>query len=237
MGQVMSENGIDRMVIIGIIGTPAGGKSTVARRLREHGATWINADRIAHRVLQSRSVVEQIAARFGPQMLTREGRIDRARLAEVVFGDDANQREGLRYLESVIHPATRRRVLRRLTTAGRYEVVAAVLDAPLLLEADWGVLCDAVWCVDASEEQRQQWIASRGWTLSELRRRERRQMPIQEKRRLSTSVIENDSDLVDLIAQTDKLWDQLMDRVRACVPDGRYFDPSHCLQNSSSNPT
>jgi dephospho-CoA kinase len=225
------------MVIIGIIGTPAGGKSTVARRLREHGATWLDADRIAHRVLQSRSVTRQLVDRFGSAILGPEGEIDRPTLASFVFGDDFEKRERLRYLESVIHPATRHRVLRRLMKAGRYRVPAAVLDAPLLLEADWGVLCDVVWCVDASEEQRGRWLASRGWTLAELRRRESRQMPIKEKRRLSTSVIQNSSDLQGLIEQTDRLWNQLMDRVHVCAGDGRLFDPSHCLQYLSSNPT
>ena len=198
------------MIVIGVIGSPAGGKSTVARRLRELGATWINADKIAHRCLDRAIVRDKMVQRFGPQILGNAGKIDRRALGGIVFGDDAEQRSALNYLESTVHPMARHLTLTRLTRAGRCGLIAAVLDAPLLLEADWGVMCDEVWCVDAPIELRATWIGTRGWNLDELRRRESRQLPISEKRRLSTHVIENDSNRDTLLQRTDRLWGELM---------------------------
>lgn len=225
------------MIVIGIVGSPAGGKSTVARRLRELGATWINADRMAHRVLRSRTVVDRLAAFFGPRVLDSNGDVNRAELSRMVFGDDAESKRGLDYLESVIHPLARHRVLLRLMRAGRMRLPAAVLDAPLLLEADWGTLCDVVWCVDAPEELRREWIVGRGWSIDELRKRESRQLPIAEKRRLSNHVLENSSNCQALLDQTENLWHQLMDQEQQENFVGLVSDPLHCLHYSSPDPT
>ncbi len=225
------------MIVIGIVGSPAGGKSTVARHLRELGATWINADRMAHRVLRSRTVASRLSTFFGAGVLDSHGGVDRAALSGLVFGDDAESRRGLDYLESVIHPLARHRVLLRLMRSSRCRLPAAVLDAPLLLEADWGILCDVVWCVDAPEELRRDWIVRRGWSIEELRKRESRQLPIAEKRRLSNHVLENNSNCQALLDQTEYLWRQLMDRVQQAYFGGIIFDPSHCLHYSSPDPT
>jgi dephospho-CoA kinase len=216
------------MIVIGIVGAPAGGKSTVARRLREHGATWINADKIAHRCLDRPQVRSSLAARFGDTILNDRGQVDRKTLGNVVFGDDAGPSSALDYLESVVHPLARRFTLIRMSRAARCGIPAVVLDAPLLLEADWGVLCDFVWCVDAPETLRAQWIKRRGWTLEELRRRESRQMDIGEKRRLATNIIENDLDESSLLAKTDHLWSNVMSQSSSLL-----VDTSHCLNHFS----
>jgi dephospho-CoA kinase len=207
------------MIVIGIVGSPAGGKSTVARRLRELGATWVNADRIAHRCLDRLDVRQRLLNEFGDSIVSESGRIDRRALGSIVFGDDESSAGKLQYLESVVHPATRRMCLVRLRRAARFGVPAAVLDAPLLLEADWGVMCDFVWCVDAPEAMRSTWIQSRGWTTEELRRRESRQLPIASKRRLATHIIDNDSDRQSLLRRVDQMWRQI-------VPP--WHDPTHC---------
>lgn len=200
----------NRMIVIGIIGSPAGGKSTVARRLRELGATWINADRISHRCLGRPRVRAKLVSRFGRGILRKDGEIDRSALAAVVFGDDVEATSALHYVESIIHPMARHFTLIRLTRAGQWHLPAATLDAPLLLEADWGVMCDVVWCVDAPRVLRESWIKQRGWTPDELRRRESLQLPISEKRRLSTNVIENDADRKMLLGRIERLWSELM---------------------------
>lgn len=244
------------MIVIGIIGSPAGGKSTVAGRLRELGATWINADRLAHRCLDRSQVRDKLVDRFGRKILHKDGRIDRPALGAIVFGDDAEGSSALDYLQSVIHPMARHLTLIRLSRAARCNLPAAILDAPLLLEADWGVMCDAIWCVDAPRQLREQWIKQRGWTPDELHRRENRQLPISEKRRLSTNVIHNDTDLASLLLETETLWFRLMqaagndtdgnDRKSGESKPGQskhdgpkisslYDESSHCLKYFSHN--
>lgn len=216
------------MVVIGLIGSPAGGKSTVAKRLGELGAAWIDADRIARRCLALSEVRRQLQGRFGPGVLDAAGRVDRRALADRVFGDDAESTQALDYLESVLHPQARRVVLRRMLRAARRGISVAVLDAPLLLEADWGVLCDFIWCVDAPVHLRKQWIAKRGWTIEELRRRERRQLEIQEKRRLSTHVIENTGSRDQLLHYTELLWGALTQATTTSSMPLALADPLHC---------
>lgn len=217
------------MVVIGIVGSPAGGKSTVASRLRELGAAWIDADRVVRRCLALSEVRRQLQGRFGPAVLDSAGRVDRRALADWVFGDDAESAQALNYLESVLHPQARRLALRRTLRAARRGRPAAVLDAPLLLEADWGILCDFIWCVDAPEHLRQQWIAQRGWSIDELKRRERRQMAIEEKRRLSTHVLENAGTREDLLHYTELLWGELRHATATSSMPPALIDTSHCV--------
>lgn len=218
------------MVIIGIVGSPAGGKSTVGRRLRELGATWVNADQLAHKCLRWSPLIAQLVDKFGGRIVTAGGQIDRRALAQRVFGDDAESPERLDYLESVIHPYTRHLALRRLSRAADWGIPVGVLDAPLLLEADWGVLCDQIWCVDAPETLRHRWIENRGWSPAELQRRERRQLPISEKRRLATQVIENQGSLETLLLQVDQLYRSLTTRRQASHTELDAAGPNHCLQ-------
>ncbi|XZE51552.1 dephospho-CoA kinase [Planctomycetaceae bacterium SH139] len=218
------------MVIIGIVGSPAGGKSTVGRRLRELGATWVNADQLAHKCLRWAPLISQLVSMFGEEILMASGHIDRRALAQHVFGDDAASQERLDYLESVIHPYARHLALRRLSRAAGWGIPVGVLDAPLLLEADWGVLCDQIWCVDAPETLRRQWIGRRGWSPAELQRRERRQLPISEKRRLATQIIENQGSLETLLLQVDQLYHSLTARLHANASELDTAGPNHCLQ-------
>ncbi|WP_164101771.1 dephospho-CoA kinase [Candidatus Laterigemmans baculatus] len=217
------------MVVIGIVGSPAGGKSTVAQHLRELGATWIDADRIARRCLRLSEVRRRLAAQFGRDVLDARGQIDRPVLADRVFGDDAASRQGLDYLESVVHPPARELAVRRMRRAARQRSLAAVLDAPMLLEADWGVMCDAIWCVEAPQHLRLDWIAERGWSVQELQRRERRQMDIQQKRRLSTHLLMNDGDRGELRRQTQMHWSALMQALEVRSMHPLLLAPGHCI--------
>src|SRR5690606_10470998 len=101
------------MIVIGICGLPAGGKSAVAETLQQLGAVWINADQIAHQVLDVAEVQQQLVRQFGSAILRADGKIDRPRLAAIVFGDDAPARAALRYLESVVHPPTRTMIIQQ----------------------------------------------------------------------------------------------------------------------------
>ncbi len=211
------------MIVVGIVGAPAGGKSTVARLLEAFGATWINADLIAREVLNRPEVVLPLKDRFGAEIVNDQGEIDRRKLASHVFGDDAKSVAGLRYLEALTHPPTRQEIHHRLQQAKDLHVPIAVLDIPLLFESKWDHCCDEIWFVESSRENRLQRAVERGWDQGELSRRESSQLPLHEKRRLSQRTITNDGTLEQLQTQIKTLYLQLIQR------QGEPKGDQHCL--------
>ncbi len=211
------------MIILGIVGSPAGGKSTVASLLQDRGATWINADQIARRVLQQQAVQRQLIAHFGSKITGNDGRIERRKLAREVFGDDDSKRAALTYLESVIHPETRRVITGQLKEASDRRVVASILDVPLLFESQWDRCCDEIWCVESSNEVRLKRAEARGWDEAELQRRENNQLNIEEKRRLSNFVVTNNGSLGQLTDTVGQQWSSLLEQNAQDTSD------RHCL--------
>lgn len=200
------------MFILGIVGSPAGGKSTVAKRLQELGAEWINADLVARSVLEEEEIQRQLTDHFGDQITDPGGEIDRGKLASLVFGDDDASREALLYLERVIHPRTRLLITGQLHESASQGMTAAILDVPLLFESGWDQSCDEIWCVDSDRSIRSERAKKRGWDSDELPRREANQMDLNEKKRLSNFVIQNDQSLDELYKTIDRLWNALVDR-------------------------
>ena len=197
------------MLLIGIVGSIAGGKSTVAKRLEELGATWLNADLVAREVLELPHIQAKLIEHFGDSITNKDGLIDRALLADQVFGDDEASKQRLTYLESVIHPQTRLELTKSLQIAEQKETQCVILDVPLLFESGWDLSCDVVWCVDAPREIRANRVQSRGWDRDELIKREANQMGIDEKAERSTTVIQNDGSLEELRETVNRLWGSL----------------------------
>ena len=212
------------MIVIGIVGSPAGGKSTVARRLQDLGATWINADEIARAVLEQEEVQAELLRHFGSKIAGNDGRIDRSKLAAEVFGDDDSKRPALTYLEGLIHPRTRRIISARLIEAHRQGCGVAILDVPLLFESGWDRCCDEIWCVDADRTLRLKRAEARGWHPRELSDREANQLDINEKKRLSNLVIMNNGSLSQLHETIERRWRSLTDRHKVLVPDPHCYD-------------
>lgn len=207
-----TEPPVHLMFILGIVGSPAGGKSTVARRLEKLGAIWINADLVARSVLEEREIQQQLIAHFGEQICGTDGQIDRGKLATLVFGDDDASRHALRYLEGLVHPRTRLLITRQLRDCAKQGMTAAILDVPLLFESGWAQSCDEIWCVDADRSIRMQRAMERGWETGELDRRESNQLDINEKKQLSNFVIINDGSIEELQATVDQLWNSFLSR-------------------------
>ncbi|MCC9603326.1 dephospho-CoA kinase [Stieleria sp. JC731] len=201
------------MFVLGIVGSPAGGKSTAAEHLASLGAEWINADLIARECLNTSEVIDKLVERFGTEILyqstTDHRQVDRAKIADFVFGDEPAKRDNLRYLESIVHPPTRQVIMDRIATAAQQGKTVALLDVPLLFESHWDLTCDEIWCVHASLENRLPRIKNRGWDRRELERRERCQMPIETKCRLSNHVMWNDLTLDALRENLDRQWLQI----------------------------
>lgn len=166
------------MIIIGLIGRIGAGKSTVARRFAEHGATVVDADRHAHEVLADPEVTTAIAARFGDGVIDAQGRVDRAALAARVFGGTPAHDADRAALEALVHPRVRRRLkavlaeeAARNLPAGRRPAV--VLDVPLLVQAGWSDLCTHLVVVECEESVRRLRLAGRGWSAEQIAARDR----------------------------------------------------------------
>jgi len=215
------------MIVIGIVGPPAGGKSTVAKQLTALGAVWLDADTLAHQVLDQAAVQAQLRQHFGDRVV-REGKIDRKWLGSQVFGADSESQGQLEWLQTVVHPPTRLLLQTKLIQAAADRAAAVLLDVPLLFEAGWDVYCDQIWCLDTPLVRRLEWVKERGWTAEELHQREQRQLPLAEKKRRSTHIISNSGDLSDLSRQVRALWDALPTGSQANATTDEHQADEHC---------
>jgi dephospho-CoA kinase len=166
------------MVVIGLVGRIGAGKSTVARRFAEHGATVIDADRIAHAALDDADVKASVLRTLGASVADAEGRVDRAAVARRVFGDTAAHAAALAALEAIVHPWVRRRMESQLVALGNRsadagEAAVAVLDVPLLVQAGWSDLCTHLVVVSCEDSVRRERLAGRGWSADQIASRDR----------------------------------------------------------------
>lgn len=195
------------MKTIGLVGGVASGKSLVAKLLVELGAAWLDADRAGHAVLaENAEVRDALRQRWGDGVFTADGSVDRAAVARHVFGDTGDATAEREFLEKLLHPRIRQRLEgegQEMLRAGR---PAVVLDAPLLLEAGWGPMCDVVLMVDASRETRLARARGRGWTEGEFDQREAAQWPIVKKRSEADVVINNDGSEDELRKSVREFW-------------------------------
>lgn len=201
------------MLVIGLTGGIASGKSTVASMMVRRGAVLIDADKLGHRVLEPGSEGwATIVATFGEQILADDGAIDRKRLGAIVFGDP----EQLKRLNAISHPRIRAMAIgaiEDLRAAGQTEI--AVVDAALLFEGHWDDFCDEAWVVYVPEAVAIERLTSRnGLTAEQALDRIRSQMPIEEKRAKGDIVIDNSGSLEDLEVVLDREWTAALLRAR-----------------------
>lgn len=195
------------MPVIGLTGSMAAGKSTVARHLAKLGAYVADADQAARRVvLPDTAGLQALVARFGPGILRPDGALDRPALSAIVFDDAA----ALADLNAITHPRIRAEMEAELSKARARGMQAAVLDAALLLEAGWQDLCDEVWLVTAPEEARLNRAMTRdGLSHEAAQARMAAQMPEEEKRALADVILENGGSKEALFAQTEAAYARL----------------------------
>jgi dephospho-CoA kinase len=192
------------MLHIGLTGNVASGKSRVAARLAELGATILDADRQAREAIAPGTpALARVIARFGPAVLHADGSLNRAALGRVVFNDEAARRD----LEAIVHPEVARLRASDLATARSRGAQVVVSDVPLLFEAGLEREFDAIMLVHAPEETRRQRLTrDRGLSDAEARAVMAAQGDPEEKRRRATWVIENDGSLADLDHRVEALW-------------------------------
>lgn len=178
------------MIVAGLTGGIATGKSTVSNFLSDAGARIIDADKIAREVVeQGKPAYEEIRAFFGEEILLPNGDIDRERLGDIIFNDSDKKKR----LDAIVHPRVFERSAALIAEIEASEPDAVViLDIPLLLEANMDRDLAEVIVVYVPEElQLQRLIARDGIDEKAAMARIRSQMPIEEKRKRATLVIDN----------------------------------------------
>ena len=178
------------MIIVGLTGGIASGKSTTAAMIRDRGIPVHDADAAVHELMSADGdAVTAVTDAFGSEMLAADGSIDRRRLGGAVFSDPERRRA----LESLIHPLVANHRDAFLDTHRRSGTPLVVLDIPLLFETGGEVLCDfVILCSAAPAEQRRRALARDGMTDTKLDAIIDSQMPLADKRRLADAVIETD---------------------------------------------
>ena len=148
---------------IGVTGGVGAGKSTVLNYLRDtYGARIILADLVGHEVMApGQKAYDRIVQQFGQTILGEDGRIERKILGSIVFGDKAK----LQILNSIVHPAVKKEILRRVGQAEKDGEKYVVVEAALFLEENYDAFCDETWYIYTNEELRRERLkVSRGYT-------------------------------------------------------------------------
>ncbi|MCH7707080.1 MAG: dephospho-CoA kinase [Myxococcales bacterium] len=199
------------MRVIGLTGGIASGKSLVSQQLAERGAVVIDADKVGHEAYrQGTETFQAVVDAFGSDIVGAAGEVDRKALGAKVFADP----EARRRLEAIVWPAMRRMMEERLTELREQDTEIAVLEAALLIEADWLPLADEVWLVTASPETARRRLMERnGLTAEAAEARLRAQLSNEKRRSYADVVIENDGSLDELCRAADQAWSKLEMRV------------------------
>ena len=193
------------MKIIGLTGGIACGKSTVSTELRALGAAIIDADALAHELSQPHQpLYNAYVQRFGREIVTANGALDRAAIARRVFADPAVRAEG----DAIAHPLIRMAAEERLRAARDENKRAAVLDVPLLFEAGWDALADETWVVSLPREEQLKRLLARDKAMDEGEARARiaAQMPLAEKCARADVIIDNSGTKEEIREYIGKLW-------------------------------
>ncbi len=189
--------------VIGILGGIGSGKTYVARQFAKLGCQVINADKIAHQMLGSTEVKNQIIANFGKSILDKNGVINRPKLAKIVFADA----QKLEKLNSIIHPPVMARVEQLIEQFRcRNQLEAIVLDVPLLAEVGWVQYCDYVIFVDCEREKRLKRAKNKGISEQELKIREKFQISLDTKAQLADNIIDNNSGFSTVSEQVSEIF-------------------------------
>jgi len=201
------------MRVIGLTGGIASGKSLVSQRLAERGAVVIDADKLGHESYRrGTETFEAVLRAFGNDIVGPDGEIDRRALGAKVFGDA----EARKRLEAIVWPAIRRLAAGRLQALRAQGTPVVVLEAAVLIEADWLDLADEVWLVLTSPETaRKRLIERNGLSPEQADARIGAQLTNDQRRPYAQVVIENDGALDDLRAAVDKAWSTLQTQVSA----------------------
>lgn len=188
------------MIVIGLTGGIACGKSTVSKELARLGLAIHDADLVSRKVVAKGSDgLKQIAETFGIEYLTEEGELNRPKMAELVFKDnDARQK-----LNQIVHTAVRKDRAEFLEEHKNDKAV--VLDVPLLIENGLYKTVDKVWLVMVSEaEQIRRAMLRDNATEEQVKARIKAQMPFEEKKKYADLIIDNSGTIAETVSFVQK---------------------------------
>jgi dephospho-CoA kinase len=196
------------MLIIGLTGGIACGKTVVSRILGEEGAHIIDTDQLARELVYPHTPAwEELKEIFGESILGKDGFIDRKKLADQVFSDPGRREQ----LNRILHPRIKEEIDRRVSQIGQTEPDAiVVIDAPLLIETGNHRQMDAVIVVRATERQQLERLKERsGTSEEEARRMIASQLPLREKLKVADLVIRNEGTLEETKRRTKEVYRKL----------------------------
>jgi len=195
------------MLLIGLTGNIASGKSEVARMLGERGATVIDADVLSREAVEpDTQALKDIVKRWGKDILNHDGSLDRKALRRIVFAD---QNE-LDALNRIVHPGVTRLRDREIARARERGDAIVVCVIPLLFERNLVEEYDAIVLVDAPRPIRlERLVATRGLDETEAMNMIAAQMPAELKRARADHCIDNNGSIDDLERDVDALWSSL----------------------------
>lgn len=188
--------------ILGLTGGIASGKSTVSAYLAQNGALIIDADLIARQVVAKKSSgLKQIVAKFGGEILTASGELDRKKLGKLVFSN----KELLKSLTDITGPLIRAEILREIEAAKKAQVKLVVLDIPLLFETGYQTLCDKVMVVTIPSKLQLERVMKRdNLSAAEARKRIANQLPASKRNELADVLIDNSKSVAETYQQVLK---------------------------------
>ena len=201
------------MLTIGLTGGIGSGKTTVTKILAELGAPIVDADKVGHAIYapDGPAYADMIAA-FGNGILADDRTIDRTKLGPIVFADPA----ALKRLNSIVHPkmyARMREMIYAMRAAG--EARPIVVEAAILIEANWLPLFNEVWLIVAAKERVIDRVErDRGLARVQVEARIKAQLSDDERRKHAAIVITNDSTIDDLRATLAATWRAALERNR-----------------------
>lgn len=195
------------MVVIGLTGGIASGKSTAARYLAEKGAHMIDADKLGHRVYEAgRPAFDKVVAAFGDDVVGEDGEIDRRVLGGKVFGSP----EQLKRLTDIAWPEILAMATEEISQARRQGASIVVLEAAVLLEANWQSDVDEVWVVTVEPDVAIARATARdGVDEAAVQARIDAQLSNAERVALADVVIANGGSEAELLSKLDAEWQRL----------------------------
>ncbi|TXC90180.1 dephospho-CoA kinase [Metabacillus litoralis] len=195
-------------IVIGLTGGIASGKSTISSMLQEKGIRVVDADHIARVVVEvGEPAYNQIVEEFGIEILKEDKTINREKLGTIIFSDE-NKRQTL---NSIVHPAVRKEMLKQVEEEKNKQSNAVVLDIPLLFESKLTHIVDKTLLVYVDQETQMKRLMKRnGYNEEEAKMRMDSQLPLYEKRELSDYIIDNNGSIESTKKQLNDLLEKIL---------------------------
>ena len=192
------------MLVVALTGGIGAGKSTVAQNFAELGALVIDADQLARMAIERGSDgFAEVLLRFGDEIILN-GDIDRKKLAEIVFSDEAARKD----LEKIIHPRVQAIFSEAVEDLEHDDIL--IYEIPLLVETDAAEKFDYIITVEADLELRKSRLLKKGLYISQIEKRMAAQATQESREAIADYVIYNDGDEDSLLRKVENLWESVL---------------------------